>query len=362
MELYKPKAVWSRWDSGWYQSIATSGYDAKGVISEDNPDVTGQANYAFFPLYPLIFGTFSEISGIEPMTSGFIFSNVFFFFGLIGLFELVALLKKADPNDAVSYLIAFPTAFLFSAVLTESLFFALAVWCIYFAIKKKWLLAGILGFLLSMTRFVGVAIVIVLITEYLVQQDFFDKLKIQLKKEVLKQKLKGSVVLVKETLINNHSYLWIFLVPLGFAVFMLFVYNLTGDVFAIFRIQEEWGKSTVNPILTLYRYLGTPIPWVIFGSAFTISTIGFLVVCWRKIRFDYVIYSLLLIVIPLSGSSHYIHIASMPRYILVIFPIYLILSKLTKDRPFMKQLIISSMLMLQIFLFMSWVLYKNFVI
>ena len=82
---------------------------------------------------------------------------------------------KATARRTVKYFILFPTAFLFSAVLTESLFVALSIACLYYARKGNWPVAGALGFFVAITRLPGVAIIVPLGYEYLKQHIFWSE-------------------------------------------------------------------------------------------------------------------------------------------------------------------------------------------
>ena len=64
-------AIWGVWDTGYYLGIADHGYvvqASKDVMSVD------QANYAFFPLYPVLIKLFSFIVG-NLFWAGLIVSN-----------------------------------------------------------------------------------------------------------------------------------------------------------------------------------------------------------------------------------------------------------------------------------------------
>jgi len=140
------------WDGSWYRLVANSGYD---------PNVLGlsglSAKAAFFPLYPWLMRWGHQLTGWSPETIGYIISNLAFFGALILLYRLVTM----DFNEVIAKrtmwaLALFPTAFFFSAVYTESLFLLFAVGTLYAARRGEWLLAGIVGLLAALTRSAGV--------------------------------------------------------------------------------------------------------------------------------------------------------------------------------------------------------------
>jgi hypothetical protein len=110
-------AVWGRWDAEHYLGIATNGY-------------TG-TEPAFFPLYPLLIHLVGELTG-SNLLAGLLISNVASFFALLYLYKLVEHeYNRHVAQRATFYVSIFPTAIFFSAVYTESLFFALTVASFY---------------------------------------------------------------------------------------------------------------------------------------------------------------------------------------------------------------------------------------
>ena len=64
------------------------------------------------------------------------------------------------------YLTLFPSAFFLFAGYTEALFLALAIWCVVVARRGGWWQAGVLGLLASLTRQVGLLLIIPYLYEY----------------------------------------------------------------------------------------------------------------------------------------------------------------------------------------------------
>src|SRR5215813_6126646 len=58
--------MWIRWDSRWYQRIATEGYSYSPI---------DQSSVAFFPLYPLLIRAVSLL-GIDPFIAGILITAV----------------------------------------------------------------------------------------------------------------------------------------------------------------------------------------------------------------------------------------------------------------------------------------------
>ena len=172
------------WDSEYYLSIAVGGYDdpysphftPQGVITSPegiqstgiDPGLVVSSNYAFFPFYPLIIRILSwpiRLFGLNPIAAatlaGILTSAIGTLGGMLALYDLTRdSLGKDGALRAVFYLIVFPTGFFLIQVYTEGLFIGLAFGCLAMLQRKKWLLAALLAVAATMTRAVGVALVI----------------------------------------------------------------------------------------------------------------------------------------------------------------------------------------------------------
>ncbi len=234
----------------------------------------------------------------------------------IYMYRYVALDNDADAGTAkraAKYLILFPMAFLFSAVLTESLFLALSIACLYYARRGSWVMAGVLGFFVPLTRLPGLAILVPLTYEYLRQHRTLPATR----------RLSDVRALLKPEL-NA------LLLPLvGFGIWVAFNYNLTGDLLGFIRIQSTWGGHfALPPVELLLRLLPTR-PYIFTGAIFTLAALVLMIRFYKKVDFGGWLFGALLICIPLfSTQSGY----SMLRYLAVVFPLCIIAAKLTKDR------------------------------
>lgn len=292
--------------------------------------------YFYFPLYPIFIKTSeivrSNITKIDPsltsyMLSGLIISNVAFLAGLVGLYKLVMI----DLNDNIAKLtilliLFFPTSFFFGSVYTESLFFTLTVWSFYFARRGNWLFAGILGGLSAATRIIGLALFPALIIEYFNQYPLKNRL--------------GEINILKHT-----KNIWgIIFVPLGILTYMYFLNLRSGDPLGFLNSVNIFGEQRSSVFVSLpqvfYRYFFKIMPnlnydyfplvfttfleliaAVIFGVLGIFGILGNLgFVNKLKIRPSYTVYFVLVYLIPtLSGSF-----SSMPRYVLICFPAFIL--------------------------------------
>jgi hypothetical protein len=180
-------------------------------------------------------------------------------------------------------------------------FIALVIACLYYARKGSWSAAGVLGFLVALSRPPGVIIVLPLLYEYFRQHRFTVK--------------PGILVLA--------------LPPLGLSAYAAYNYYLTGDPLAFMHIQSTWGGSLTLPIEEMYRRFTQESFYVVFGALFTVASLLAMVAFYHKVDFGAWLLGFSLILIPLfTPSSCY----SMLRYITVVFPLFIICARLGEDR------------------------------
>lgn len=291
-----------RWDSGWYLSIVQHGYSySPGEYS----------SVAFFPLYSLLVSGVSRVFG-HPVVAGFLISNIALFFAAVYLYKLV----KLDHDDtetasrSVFYMLIFPASFFFSIFYTEGLFLFLSITAFYYARRKKWLIASLLGFFLALTRSVGVLIIIPLLLEYLnigsgpyTLKSFTDSVK----------KIKGDI-------------LYLLLVPAGLCSFMLYLFLKFGEPFAFAEVQSAWGRKSTIIFSALANFKYEPFYSIIFHGFSYTAMLLIVYLAYRKTRLSYLVYSASLMLIYLSTWS----LEAIPRLIGVIFPLYTGLALLGK--------------------------------
>lgn len=282
--------AWANFDGEHYLSIAKDGYHL--------------AEQAFFPLYSLLI----KLLG-GGVWLGLFISNTSFFLALVGLFKLLRIdYSEKVTKLAITLLLIFPTSFYFGAVYTESLFLCFVVWSFYFYRKGNYLLSSVLGMLASGTRVIG----IILLPIYLL--------------ELFKEKTKWS-----------KKHLWLLLIPLGLVSYMLYLYKIYGDPLMFLHALPSFGEQRSSvPILlpqVFYRYVFKILPslnYSYFAGTFTTAMeflvgIIFLIVsvaAFFKLRLSYALFLLLGYLIPtLSGSF-----SSLPRYVLVLFPAFILFS------------------------------------
>lgn len=143
--------IWEHWDTAWYLKVAAFGYASlDGSIS-------------FYPLYPLLIGGLERLTD-DYLLAALIISSLAALAVFILFFEVARAegLNVEQAGSALLFLAFFPSAFFLFAAYTESLFLALALGAWLAARRKRWGLAGLLGGLAALTRLQGVLLTPVL--------------------------------------------------------------------------------------------------------------------------------------------------------------------------------------------------------
>ena len=303
--IMSPPWLWNRanFDGMHYLDIARRGY---GVYQQ-----------AFFPLYPRLIRLIAPVFGNRGLVAGWTVSLLSFYLALVYLYKLLKIdFSEKIVKRALIYLLLFPTAFFFSMVYTEALFFLLIVLSFYLAKTKRWWLAGIIAALASATRLPGIFLLPALGIEWWTQY------------QVQKSKAK------KNELIRGLGSL--LLIPLGLLFYMRFLAVVFNDPLMFVHVQTFFGPGrSADRIILLYqvfwRYfkmLATvdrqTLLYFIVTLEFLTAIISmiFVVFAYLKRWYSYSVFMVLAFIAPtLTGTF-----SSLPRYILVLFPGFLLLS------------------------------------
>jgi Gpi18-like mannosyltransferase len=307
--------VWNRWDTVWYVSIVEDGY----AFTPGE-----KSSVAFFPLYPLLMAALRPlISG--PVVAGLLISNLAFLAALILLYRLTESLleSRSTAGRTVFYLAAFPTAFFFSAAYTESLFLLLSVGAAYAAHQRRWGWATLCGILASATRSLGFLVWLIVVFEWLSSHGW--TLSTARKPESW-QTLRAALRTGWPVL------LLICLIPLGLLAYMLYLALTFNDPVAFWSAQAAWGFESSNPLAVIIhdmeRVARGELPYFTY-----LNILAFFAVLWltipiaRRLGVGYALYTLLSVLVPMFSRTE-----SLIRYILVLFPAFIIVGIWGRNR------------------------------
>ncbi|MFG1866687.1 hypothetical protein [Micromonospora arborensis] len=291
-----------RWISFWFA------WDALLYLRLSELPLTGPWNDFGFPLlYPFLARPVGALLGGDTALALLLISNIAFLLALWYGYRLAELLL-GDAQAArrfTRYLVLLPTAFLFQAALTESLFVCLALAAFYHAERRQWLLVGVLGYFLAMSRSVGLLVALPLALVLLGQHDWR---------------------LGPRALLGYLRIGWpLLLLPAGWFTFMAFCWWRGGDWFAYQHAQQTgWGIEVQNPVPVLLDGLAGE-PRDAARVLFAVAVLGVSVAGFRRRELAYLVYGVLMVLVPLSmGPAVY---RSLLRYLLAAFPVALVLAR-----------------------------------
>ncbi len=298
----------SNWDGGHYLSIAQYGYKDK-------------FQYAFFPFYPLL------IRIVHGITNNFEFAGLLIsicssLLGIYLLYEIVSkdFDKKIAQNVIVLFLI-FPTSFFLLTVYSEGLFFLLSVATFFFYRRGNFFSATLAAALASGTRVEGLAVALGFLAQVWVS---------------------GGI---------NRKNWFVFFAPLGLLIYCWFLGQKTGDPLYFITAQNHWLRSLTAPGLGFWEAIKNLAAGDFtkdFGGflnlIFAAFGLGMILRSFRFLPFGYSIYGFVSILLPLFTPS----LLSMPRFILLMWPIFIILA-LVKNKYFLFCYGIISTMLLGIF-------------
>jgi Gpi18-like mannosyltransferase len=307
----------SRWDTGFYVSIADEGYKYRGVAL---PSV------AFFPLLPLLIRAVTSLVG-DPLVAGLIVTNT----ALLGAMMFLHRLVEDEWGSVVAdrtvwYMLIFPTSFFGSAIYSESLFLFGAIGALYFARKGYWESAALLGIAASSSRLIGIVVAPMLLLEWWTQR----------RRRPPNARPSLAALLAPAA------------VPLGTVGYMVYLQLMFGDPLAFMHGAAAWAREPRSPLALIAEMLWPPaegwasailagrLPlnnWIDLLTTLFFVALGCVLLGQRRWSEGALV--TLGALIPLSSGL----LMSQRRYMWVLFPVFILLARWGErpwvDRAFM---------------------------
>jgi hypothetical protein len=312
----------ARWDSVWYLRVADSGYG----------DSAPRA--AFFPLYPLLVRAVATPLGGSKgalLIAAYLVSLAAFLGALVLLFRLTELeLGRRLARPVLLLLALFPAALYFGAPYSESLFLLLAVGAFYAARTRHWAWAGACAGLASGTRSAGLLLLIPL-----------------------------ALIWWSTRPRRGRDAAWLLLAPLGIAAYAAWLGLVEGDALRFLDVQDAWSRELAVPLAGAWdglvaavdgaRQLAsgsrTPVYFELAaGDPFRIAAINLMlfatlvfavVACvgvFRRLPPAYGAWVAASLVLPLSFPVTPQPLMSLPRFVAVLFPVFMWLAVACDER------------------------------
>jgi hypothetical protein len=312
----------ARWDAAWYLRIADSGYAGSDVRA------------AFFPLYPLLVRAAATPFGASPgalLIASYGVALAAFFAALVLLHRLVSLeLGRPLARPVLLLLAVFPAALYFGAPYSESLFLLLAVAAFYAARTERWAWAGLAAAGAAATRSAGVLLLLPLAMLWWTSRPR-----------------------------RRSDVAWLLLGPLGLAAYAAFLGLSEGDAWRFLDVQDAWSRELAIPLAGAWDGFGAALDGarqllsgqrkVVYfeqaaGDPYRIAAINlmlfgtlvFAVVacigCLRRLPKAYGAWVAVSLVLPLTFPVKPQPLMSLPRFVAVLFPIFMWLALWSEER------------------------------
>jgi hypothetical protein len=262
--------------------------------------------------------------------------------------------------------------FYFSAVYSESLYLALSVGLFLCARRGRWGSAAMLGALASATRSTGVVLILPLLLLYLYgpREDRDPERRAAQRPHALVARrslaacahslLAGLIDTLRPRYFLRRDALWLALVPLGLVLYMAHLALAGGDPLAPFHAEAVWKRHFAGPyggvwdgakaalaglrqLLSfqrrhIYYSVAGGSPFIDAGHnmllfAFLLAAMPMLVGVLRLLPLAYGAYVLAALALPLSYPVAPQPLMSLPRFLLVLFPLNMWLAVRLSSRP-----------------------------
>ncbi len=320
---------WAHFDGVWFLHIAAEGYKA----SDNTP--------AFFPAYPMALRVAGLLLGGAYELAGVLLSVVLFLAAVAVLYRLVA--ADFTPRIAfwtVAFLAFSPVSFFFQSVYSESLFLLASVACFAFARRRRWALAAVAGMVATVTRLAGVFLLVPMALFFVQGYDRRDPRR-------------------------DRPLLWFLLVPAGVAGYALYLSLATSSDFG--TAERAWGREPTVPFFTVWTaavrafqgasqlltghgvppdpaYVRETLAFIqretavvnLASFAALVVAVALLGLAWRRLPLAYSLYALAIVCLPLFAPRTQVPLMSMPRFVVIAFPVMVALAVLTERRPVLR--------------------------
>ncbi len=335
---------WIRYDGLNYEDIILNGYRLE------------RGTAAFHPLYPLLAAAPGLLMGNVPFAL-LLISTLASMLLCVLFTRYVAQVHAPELAQSAGWLLlVLPPSFILLAPYNESTFMALAVGSLWAMQRERWWLAGLLGGLAALTRQQGLALALPLAWG----------LWLALRTQRVAWWQAGAVALV----------------PAGYGLFVLYRTVFLGDMVTLLQASSpaDFLRNLLVSSSSEIVVPGQRIAWpwealiaqvrLIFTAPYSYYLVfdlllgwaGVLVICFglRKMTVYEALYSLAIVGLSLcyynGDRSPYL---SLPRHILIAFPLYIVLARWTGQHHMWRWLLLGggllNLLLTGLFVRRGWV-------
>ena len=318
-------SLWQRWDALWYEKIVRDWYRPDDFTTH------------FEPLYPLLGRALALATGAPAVLALLVVASLCYVAAMWLLYRVARLDVGHRPARLAVLLTAFfPAGFFMLAPYSESLFLALTLGAFLAARRGRPWVAGGLGFLAGTTRDVGALLVLPLAYEYLRQRDAAGQRP-------------GPALLAAA------------LPPLGLAAATAYFRAVIGERRSVIEVAGPWGDRLAPPweaLATMWEHVerkADPVGAFSMVALFAFALIA--VGVFRRLPLAYSLYVVPYLALMFCRQSEAAPAESIARYLLVLFPCFVMLGLWLARRPALTGAWLAIGLLLQSLLLVRWTHY-----
>lgn len=312
--------LFAHWDSYWYLRIVNEGYNLSAFAPH------AQASWNFWPMYPLLVKVIT-LFGANPIVGGIVLNQVLLFFSMGLLYLYIE--KFANQSSAIIALIFLSMSFeniYFATMYTEALFLFASLGAFYYLKKGNYWLSAILCGILSATRFVGFMFIFVMLFNWYNNRQFNVS---NLPKMILQLLIAVS----------------------GLLGYMIFLHYQIGDALGFYHIRKAWVNNNfpwfTNPIYSLTATLSTG-NWYEYTAAIIVVVTAIVLI--KNKMYEELIF-IAFCILPVFAQGF---IESLKRYAFDLFPLYIVLAQLGKNRQIIFSFMLIFLSVLNLALYFYW--------
>ena len=285
----------STWDGVWFLKAVYHGYPSHLPVASGhvlaNP-------IALFPLYPLVIRALANVTQLSAPIIGLSVSAVSGLAAVIAVGKVTNEYTTRDRAERAALLFAVaPGSFVFNLMYNEGIVITLAAIGLIALLRRKWLIAGLVGAIATFTSPVGLVFTVCCVVSAFVS----------IRRNGEWRSLIAPV-----------------LAPLGFVTYMTYLWIHTGNLRA-WQLTERDGWNSFPSLLYPLRILGkftfNPLSPTMTGQILffgTIVSVALLVVAFReRMPFELLTYATVAVLFFAISSP----VGLRPRFVMLAFPL-----------------------------------------
>jgi len=303
-----------RYDSGWYFYIAQHGYSYNGNDLVQQP-------VAFYPLYPILIKALTVI-GFSYAAAAVLIPNIAIIAAIIMLTKLISGLYDGETAlISVALLSFFPASLFFSAAYTESLAFLFIVCFFFYLIRSRFVVAACFAGLCFATRSTGLVLLAPLIWE----------------------------IARRYWRTERRRFFWeglacVIIATAGLWLYMIYLWIAFRAPFAFMTAQAAWNVGNVfgNPLLlqpfvraaadARYHVQHAILDLNSFSLALFLVFVAVIIAFRKQMSAPFLFFSAGVLLLPYFTRSGSVGFASFSRYIMLAFPVFIMMGSFCRRR------------------------------